>query len=316
MQSLAAGNLPDDAGVNQHFVAFAVTQSQRVEIGDLVGMPGQKIGLRSARGCVGGQDTKKRFERVRQIGFPVTEQRFEAGRKPAQLIGKFEVEHTDAAVIRDLGQTFFGAETGFLEFLAVGDIEVGTDDTLQRTIGAIELQADALHPHIVALGVLHAKLERELPRTGGAAALPMLGGGGRIVGMDQRQPSVIGIWQGGVGVAQHAFPSRRIINFVFQEVQIEKSERTALIELDQEIIAGGGRGGEWRGGRHRRRGRNRRGEQTDKGEVADGVVPGFFNMYGYVERGGLLGLEFQGDGLALGDGEQDFPLRLNPPGFP
>ena len=196
-----------------------------------------------------------------------------------------------------------------LELLPVTDIQVGAEHALQGPIGAVLLESDALDPNVMPLGVQHAELVGKGARTGAARPARPVGGGGGIIGVDQFQPRVVGVGQGVVGIAQLAFPARGIIDYVFLEVQVEEAQGAAFAQLGQEVV------------RSRRRGRRHRcrhgagGRPGDASQILERIPAGWLKADKHLEFRRFLGLQFQGDGVLPGRGEQNLPLGLDPARF-
>ncbi len=269
-------------------------------------MLGEEVGLHAAGGLIHGQAAQDRLERVGQLAVGVAEQGFEAGRQPVEAGTKIEVEQARPAAVAQLREPFVGAEAGLLELLAVADVEVCAHDALQRAVGPIVLDADAVNPHIVAEGVLHPELVRKWPHSGRAGPALAVGSGGGIVGVDEVEPGLVGVGKRGLGIAQQLLPRGRVVDLVLEEVQVEEAQRAAFVELGEEAVRGGGRGG----------GRNRAAGRTDEREVACGLVAAFLEPHRHLERGRFLGLEAQRDRVVGGSGKQDLPLRLHPARLP
>ena len=208
LQFLLPRNLAHDSGLDRHIPVLAMAQAQDVEVGHLAGMLGEEVSLHAPHGLVHGQAAQHGLERVGQFAVGVAEERLEAGREPVEPGGEIEVEHRNPTAVAELLDTLVGAQGGFLEVLAVADVEMRAEHALEGAVGGIVLDADALEPHVMTLGVLHSEFVGEGPRAGATTAARAVRGGGGIIGMDQLQPGIVGVGQGVVGVAQLTFPGR------------------------------------------------------------------------------------------------------------
>ncbi len=258
--------------------------------------------LNAVGGALPGQRTGEGLGVRGAFLFGPTEGFLPRGRVPESFGGEIEFERAQRAEIAERLHPRVIGDAGFLELLALRDVELQADDPLQLATGAGHLKTEALDPHPVALLVLHAEFEAERPRCRTQVLAQLIRGGGGIVGVQQLAPLVNRVGQLGVGVPEDFFPGRGIVRAAGLEVEVEES-RHAL--FGQEAQAGDIAHGRDAQGLHR----------LDRGDVAGGGTEMRFEPHDHVARkaGGGFGDE-QGI-LVERRAEQHLPLRHDPAGF-
>ena len=228
---------------------------------------------REAFGSVEGAAVVEAGEGGKGLGDPA----FAAGRE-------VDLERAERAAFGEHAEAFVVGDAGLLEFLALGDVAAHADGAYDGAGCVNVLHARALHPDVVSAPMPEAKLCGERVGAGLAFAGGAIGRRRGVVGVQVREPALVGVGQFGGHVAEQLLPRRRVAGGGGGEVEIEEAQRTLLDETAERLVFVGGGG--------RRHGGGGRGD--DGGEKAFAGGGGFeveidFGRVGVFGRIGRFG---------------------------
>jgi hypothetical protein len=172
--------------------AVLALQGDGFEKDGLPGSAAEEPGFEAGLAFVAWEHVQEGAGVVGELIVLVAEEPFPGRREPEGPAGEIDLEGAQRPAVAEQLQADVAGHAGFLDLLALGDVEVQADDAGERAGLVHHLEAEAVDPHVMTEPVAQAELDIEGPRAGRGLFTDLERSRRAVVRVQQLQPSLVG----------------------------------------------------------------------------------------------------------------------------